>query len=376
LAQKASIVEKLTGGAMLIFLSLAILMFTGIVPIPGSGVGLISTGDGAPPADDDKVVVGTTSASLEISVKDYDRPPSDPKAQFSYSTSTNMSVLEVATGNANERYTGYTADSDTDPIITRGIEYVLVPVDTAQSVLESELVFITAERDPTSVNVITHATSTQANLAFLCYDVDTKNELTAASNTSRSTYNLTLSASDNAIKTQCKFEVSAVNSAYALGAIATIAQNDIKAFVPVSLEYGGTIYEFTSGTVPDHMQSLTFSTDILGGQWEDIWLIDGGPLMIYGEGSSSEGRNINRVWIDFNVETSGTDPTFVASGTTNDMMCAITKDINPYIKQDGSYDFNFHDDSDNEVDVGLDETDNMVSFPLFSKDVGVCIDAL
>lgn len=335
-------------------------------------------------------VTGATSVELQDVAYDYDRDPDDASAQFAVRSDVNTSIWKKSTLTAVlPTYLAYSTTysiGDTNPVGARDTTYVYVPVDASYAVLESELVTVTPPRDPWEVVVPVHNLTVEQNLKWTCYDRDNV-ALGASGNTSRSDYNLSLVANENVDKIYCYLSVEASDSAYPLGSILTLYQNDIENFYPSKVEFAGKTYGFDCEPgVPLHAQNINFdsNTNIKETGWKKRCDVTGGPLMLYGDGSSMASEpavaggtqttaDHQRVKVWFRVDTSGTDPAWVSEASTNtDMFCALAKDKEPYNKQRGGYAFGIADDSDTKADIGLNETDRS---PV-GKQSGFCTDGI
>lgn len=335
---------------------------------PGAG-GTGAVGGG------EKVRTGVT-ASLTIKPIDI---AGDSK---STKTDVNISVYEVDDPQSPiVSYNEYsaTADGAVTSVVT-GKSYMIYAIDSSYVFMEDDVVTKPIEVTQERAEVYVHTRVAENNMDFKCYDSE-NNELAAASDTTKADYNLTIGAGETK-KIYCKLRVAAANKATALGGVAVLYQNDIKKVTLTSVTVesvkptnqrlvdrpyylsSGKSFNFAKGSVPEHMKSLTFASSLIkGDSWSNIYLLEEPPVLVEWE----------ELRFDFTVEAKeGSDPTFSTSSSTADVFCILVKDWAPYESTDRSVKWGIADDTSNEADVGLDETDNSPE----GKQVGACIQGI
>ena len=219
--------------------------------------------------------------------------------------------------------------------------------------------------------------TTQGNMEIICYDSTATTALTAADNTTRGDYQITLAAGATE-PIYCRFRNAATNSIYHMGGVAVGVFN--KTAIDDVRDKGFSEFIGTSGAPavtktasPSFLKTAVIDVDEGVDATSTVSLIEGWDYVLK-YSAPIDLREFQSFKQQFEIVVDNTnDPVAVADAsqdlTGRTTICLLTVDNADAKSQDGSLQTDFFQKDINEANVGLAEN---VTSPI-GRDTGVCI---
>lgn len=319
---------------------------------PGPGPGPIPSTECAASVADD--IRGT---SATVTVYSYDYASNSPAT-----TSANNAVLYFKNG----EYRGSLGvDTAGGSITNVAVGETLTFYDdgtNSSGYTEQKSVCVDAQRK--TVNLISYNATYDERVDITCYDDTGGSVCSTGTNSSSEDYDITMGA-DEETTFYLKVKNSAPNTAFRLGGVATIADQDVDSCKPVSGQ------GFTEIAVPEFLDATVYLTDVsvynavgTGNEtvtgWDNVWVLSS-PLMLL---------EWESVKYQFTIESGSNDPT--TSPGLSDVCAVVFLDSTTSLASDLSVKDMIYQDSDSQSNIGVIEN---TTHPLGGAD-GVVIEAI